>query len=259
MTEITALITCHNQAEYLGEAIESILNQSYEDFELIILCDGCTDNSIEIAEEYMEKCEEDIQVRQLNDLGASTARHHGIATGKGTYFIPLDADDYISPEYFEKALRLLEDDPYLGFAYCNSSYFGNQIKQFNQPEYNFWELVSRGNFISYCSLFRKNAYIDSGGYNLDNRNYMEDYELYIRLGIRGWYGKLLPYHFFHHRIHEANQTNDTQDMWPIYRSFIVLNYPEVHPPQLIKEAISTVKDLPENFMSLTKEEQKEIV
>jgi len=254
---ISVIIPCYNQAKYLREAVESVIAQTgYKWWEIIIVDDGSTDGSYDLA---LQLCKEykDISkytnmfVVKTDDVGASNARHRGIKMARGEYYLPLDADDKISPDYFKKALPLLEANKDLGFIYVNTVYFDKvSSKIIPSLPYNFFRLI-QANYISYCSLFRTSAYFDCGGYDLNNRHYFEDYQLYIKYGRRGWYGKHLAEPLFYYRVHPESsmQTERTKEMGQVYNAYIRTQYPEIYPVEWVNQAKEILKPYKEGFMS----------
>lgn len=104
---ISVIIPLYNKQEYLKEALESVINQSYTDSEIIIVNDGSTDRSLDIVNKYKEKCDRIIVVDQENQ-GASAARNKGLSIAKGKYIIMMDADDTIHSEMHENMVKAAE-------------------------------------------------------------------------------------------------------------------------------------------------------
>src|SRR5918995_6791294 len=97
---VTVVIPCYNQAHFLGEAIESVLSQSYKRFEIVVVDDGSTDDTSEVATRYPRvRC-----IRQEN-RGLAGARNTGIRHCQGEYVVFLDADDRLLPEALEAGVR----------------------------------------------------------------------------------------------------------------------------------------------------------
>lgn len=104
MPQISLIVPVYNAGKYLSRCIDSILNQSFKDFELILVNDGSRDNSLEICNHYSELDERVIVANQENG-GVSSARNHGIEVAKGDYICFVDADDYVKPSYLEQLVR----------------------------------------------------------------------------------------------------------------------------------------------------------
>ena len=101
--KFTIAIPCYKQAQYLSGAIESAIDQTYADIEIILVNDGSPDNTTEIAERYPVKI-----VNQVNK-GLSSARNAAIMNATGDYFLPLDADDLLEPTCVETMARVARE------------------------------------------------------------------------------------------------------------------------------------------------------
>ncbi|HOZ86521.1 MAG TPA: glycosyltransferase, partial [Bacteroidia bacterium] len=108
-TKVSVLMPVYNASLYLEEAISSILNQSYSDFELIIINDGSTDNSLEIIERFSDT--RIILVNNKKNSGIINARNQGLQLAKGKYIANMDADDVSLPQRFEKQVKFLDSHP----------------------------------------------------------------------------------------------------------------------------------------------------
>src|SRR5829696_8499022 len=103
---VSVVIPCYNQAHFLGEAIESVLSQSYRHFELIVVDDGSTDETSEVASRY-----EGVRLIRQENQGLSGARNTGIGHSGGEFLVFLDADDRLLLGALEAGLRCFEAHP----------------------------------------------------------------------------------------------------------------------------------------------------
>ena len=99
--EVTIVIPVYNSEKYIGRCIESILNQTFQDFELLIINDGSKDNSKEIIKEYKSKYPDKITFINQENKGVSTTRNEAIKIANGKYIMFIDNDDYIDNDYIE--------------------------------------------------------------------------------------------------------------------------------------------------------------
>lgn len=109
MPKISVVVPCYNQAQYLDECLQSVLNQTYQDWECIIVNDGSPDNTEDVAKSWAEKDTRFIYLSKENG-GLSSARNAGIEIAKGEWILPLDADDKIGERYLELAEKEFEND-----------------------------------------------------------------------------------------------------------------------------------------------------
>lgn len=116
-TLISIIVPIYKVADLLPRCVESVLGQTYTDWELILVDDGSPDNSGDIAEEYA-KTDSRIHVIHKTNGGLSDARNAGILTAKGRYLTFLDSDDWINERYLEKLLQILEETG-VDMSVCN--------------------------------------------------------------------------------------------------------------------------------------------
>ena len=125
MHKVSVIIPIYNVEKYLGRALDSLLAQSYQDWEAILVDDGSTDGSATIARQYQDKDNRFILTSQQNQ-GQAVARNMGIEVADGDYITMLDADDRLSADALEKAVNILDQDPETGsvllrLVYVNGS------------------------------------------------------------------------------------------------------------------------------------------
>lgn len=126
--KFSVIIPLYNKAPYIRKALESVLAQTYADYELIIIDDGSTDGSAEIAEAILQDPASRLSplafrlLKQPN-AGVSAARNNGVAQASGDYIAFLDADDWWEPMYLEKMAQLIDDYPEAGLYACNYVYY----------------------------------------------------------------------------------------------------------------------------------------
>lgn len=121
---VSVIIPLYNAELYIAETIKSVLNQTYKNLEIIIIDDGSTDSSFEVANAFQNNVT--IVVKQQNK-GASAARNHGLSLAKGDFIQYLDADDVINSQKIEFQIRLLERFSPLYLVGCRWSYFKKDI------------------------------------------------------------------------------------------------------------------------------------
>jgi len=119
--KISVIIPNFNYARYVGQAVDSVLNQSYRNFEIIVVNNGSTDNSLDVLRTYGDK----IRIVDQPNLGQSGARNSGLAESRGEYIAFLDADDLWELTKLEKQVKLISEDTQL--VYCGIIQFGEQV------------------------------------------------------------------------------------------------------------------------------------
>ena len=146
----SVIVPCYLQAEYLDECLQSVYDQTYPNWECIIVNDGSPDHTEEIAKKWLEKDNRFRYIYKENG-GLSSARNAGIAVAEGEWILPLDADDRIGNQYLELAEKEFVKSPTI--IYCNAEFFGTVNDFWNIPSYDF-DKIKYANQI-FCSAFYK--------------------------------------------------------------------------------------------------------
>lgn len=174
---VSIIVPCYNQAQYLDECLQSVLDQTYQNWECIIVNDGSTDNTEEIAQKWIEK-DDRFQYYKKENGGVASARNFGIQKAKGKWILPLDGDDKIAEKYLELASEKFSDKPDL--IYCKAEFFGNVNSTFNMHPYNYKELLL-DNRIFCSAFFEKGKWEKAGGYDSNLVYGYEDWEFWINI------------------------------------------------------------------------------
>lgn len=204
---ISVVIPCYNDGVYLPETIAHLKKQAFTDFEVIIVNDGSTDvATLEILENLAS---EGIKVLHKANGRMSSARNHGVNHAQGKYIAALDADDYFDPSFFEKAVRILNEQESVATVTSYIQLFGT-INKVSKPrggnEYNF--LFSSQ--CPACAMVRKSAWDAVGGYDEKMIYGYEDWEFYIRITQKGWTIHVIPEKLlFYRQTKKSTHKNDT--------------------------------------------------
>ncbi len=233
---VSVIVTCYNYGRFLAEAVESVVAQTYRDFEVIIVNDGSTDDSAQVAEQLVSKHKESCHfflIHTQNTGQPAAARNIGIAAARGRYVLCLDADDKIAADYLAKTVPILEQDPKMGVAYSHIRHFGERQDDYCCGEFQLATLA-RDNVLPYCSLYRREIWERLGGYRLNIRGY-EDWDLWLDACEQGWKGHLIPEPLFFYRKHGAGLLSASNPRREALLATLVLNHPRTYGPQLVAE------------------------
>ena len=181
--KVTVLLTVYNGSEFLNEAIDSILNQTYCDFEFLIINDGSGDNSKEIILSYSDSRIKYIENDTNKGLIFSLNRGIGIAQGK--YIVRMDADDISLPQRIEKQVAFMEDNPSVGV--CGSWYlsFGKNnvlVKTTHSDENIRIGMLHQIQLCHPTVIIRKSVLDDNGIYYNPDFLHAEDYDFFFNIG-----------------------------------------------------------------------------
>lgn len=177
--KVSVIVPCYNQEKYLGETLDSVIAQTYKNWECIIINDGSIDNSESIAKEYVRKDSRFKYIYQDNQ-GVVSARNNAIKQSYGKYILPLDGDDLISEDYLRRAVEILDNDQEVCFVYSDVENFGAKNGIWYAPEINRRNILYNGCCACSC-LFRRSTFDHVGGYKQEMRKGWEDWEFFISL------------------------------------------------------------------------------
>ncbi len=183
--EISVIMSVYNGELYLAEAIESILHQTFKNFELIIIDDGSIDNSREIISSFCDKRIKVIENERNIGLAASLNKGASIAGGK--YLARMDADDISLPDRFQKQKIFLDQHPDVGVLGTNAQRIdeqGNIIKYlykiYDTTSVIKWSFLFGNPMLHPTILMRKDCFLQVGGYSSDVL-YSQDYNLWVKM------------------------------------------------------------------------------
>jgi glycosyltransferase involved in cell wall biosynthesis len=200
---VSVVIPCYNHGLYLEETVKSVVNSKYDELEIIIVDDGSTDNSKEVAMLLCSKFSNVSYYFQANS-GPSVARNFGISQSSGKYILPLDADDLISDNYIVEAVSKLNEDPDLKVVYAKANKFGKVNKPWSLKKFSLYNLAM-DNLIYVSAIFRKSDWERVNGYTENKVLVREDWEFWIKLLKEGGKVIQLPFVGFYYRIHTTSR------------------------------------------------------
>lgn len=209
----SVVIITHNRAGYLSQAVQSVLAQTFTDFELLIIDDASTDNTAQVVRSFA-----DARIRYVenkNNMGISRSRNKGLHAARGMYVAMLDSDDrWCSKEKLDKQIRYLElhqEYQAVGSHARVIDQNGKVVGERNPPDtYKkirpgfLWKNI----FINSSVLFRRQTLVNAGGYD-EKLIIGEDYDAWLKLGIKGSLANI-PECLVDYRLHEGNVTRQSK-------------------------------------------------
>jgi len=184
---VSVIIPTYNRAHLIGKAIKSILNQTFQDFEIIVIDDGSTDNTEETVKNFNNfKIR---YIRHTNNRGVSVARNTGIRVSRGKYIALLDSDDEWLPEKLEKQIKTFKSEsPEVGIVYSNVLHIdesGKNMHKLTNPkkvEGHIYEDLLGGNYVGTSStlLIKKECFNRVGLFD-DLLKAENDWDMWIRI------------------------------------------------------------------------------
>lgn len=205
---VSVVIPVYNRAKYIGKAIESVLQGTYQNFEIIVVDNASTDTTIEIVQGYATR-DKRIRIIKRTKNVIGEALNDGLFAARGIYFAQLDSDDLYSERTLELAVKALESDRKIGVAI---SYYdlvdeeGKVMPEFGvitHSQYNRNNILRRDG-AGAARIWRKSVLLEFGGFDeLSFGNYGEDYDMILKCGEKYKIHRL-PEVLYHYRRHPDN-------------------------------------------------------
>ena len=189
---ISVVIPAYNAAPFIGETLDSVLNQTYQNFEIIVVDDGSSDDTVKVIHDYMAK-DDRIQLIENAHAGVAVARNTGIDAAKHDWIALLDSDDLCLPERLEKQVAAIESDPDVIVWATHVYNIGpdgavrDMTRVGPRSKDHFYELRSKGKLIyikNSSATMRKDKVLEAGGYD-PRFKAGQDMELWDRLADYG--------------------------------------------------------------------------
>jgi len=226
--DFSIYIPAYNRAEFLGQTIESILNQTLEDFELIIIDDCSTDNTKKVVHSYKDK-----RIRYYfneKNLGCVASHNKALTLARGKYIQSVDSDDLISPTLLEKEERVFRENPEVGLVYCDGNLIdaaGNILKKSYWESEGYSPIRGRLNseMIACCGLvmltfvFRREV-LEKVGCQNASLTHPHDGEYCLRIAAE-FEVEYIPEALYSWRIHQSGRHETKDEEMYIERAKVV--------------------------------------
>lgn len=227
--KISVIICCFKQAQFLKEAIDSVLSQTYKNYEIIVVNDGSPDNPNTVVLEYLN-LPNFVYIDNKINLGLGAARNIGVLRASGDWIFILDSDDAIDPTYFEKAVALIKNNKTVVYADKLIYYEATKTTEYIKGKYvlnnqTLEDQSFRGHLPVTCML-SKQMYDYVDGYTED-RTYMliTDWDMWVKLMINDCELVMIDEPLLKHRIHGNGMTACT---WSQNADFFFKAFKRLH-------------------------------
>jgi glycosyltransferase involved in cell wall biosynthesis len=243
---ISVIIPAYNYGNFIGDCLDSVLAQTFKNWECIVVDNGSTDNTSSLVKNYINK-DSRIKYHYTDQKGVSLARNIGVDLSEGSYILPLDADDKIAESYLEKAIAIMNKNPQVSLVYCDAVLFGSVNKKWILPKFEFKNMLIENSI--FCSaLVKKNEFLAVNGYNVNMVEGFEDWDFWIKYLANNKIVYKINEPLFYYRIKQnsRNSVLDTEKQLRL-RSQIYQNNLDVY-----KEYFSIPELIYENYILNTK-------
>lgn len=242
---VSIVMPCFNGAAHLPTSVGSVLKQTSEDWELIVVDDGSTDNSFEWLESRTDP--RLVVVRQPNQ-GVSAARNAGLGMARAEYVAFLDSDDTWSPDYLERMTTALNSNPDAVLAYCgwqNLGLSGGRGAPFVPPDYETptkaETLFAGCRWPIHAALTRREALLAARGFDQSLKN-AEDYHLWLKVAVNAKI-VLVPAVLAFYHFHGAEQASGNHARAALHHWHAQLNYLALNPSLQSSLGVKRIREL----------------
>lgn len=228
---VSVIIPCYEQGQYLREAVESVVSQSFGAWECIIVDDGSPDDTQGIARELIRQHpDRRISLLSQPNSGLSSARNAGIRVARGRYILPLDADDMIGTSMLEACVDLLESRPDIAIAYGEQQQrFGEETGLHRLSPFDPFMLPYR-NSLSYSSMYRSEVWDAVGGYSANMNGGYEDWDFWVGAVEHGYTAAAAPGATTFYRIRPGSMAQEASRRDRELRRRMRHNHPSMYTP-----------------------------
>jgi len=232
MPKVSINIPCFNSEKYIAETLQSVLSQTFEDFEIILVNDGSTDMTEEIIKTFSDPR---IKYYYQKNIGLGKTRNRQLALSSGDFIAFLDHDDIWLPTKLEKQIPLFENQPKVGLVYCDTIFFNNKgdVKRlYNNrvpPRGNVFRQILKNYFLAMPSVvIRKKALDSQQQWFDDNFSMSEECDLFTRIA-HDWDFDYVNEPLAKWRMHKASLTFSKRELVSRETELIMAKFIEIYP------------------------------
>jgi len=209
MPEFSIIIPVYNIEQYIKECLDSVFNQSFKDFEVIVVNDGTKDNSMDIVKNY------DVKIINQKNKGLSSARNHGVQLAKGKYILFLDSDDYLEKDTLKEIHKSLKNNPDIVRFQIQEVNENHKITEFKEEAFNslsgeeaFKKIVNY-HFVenAWCYAIKRSYYLQEK-YTFKEGTIHEDFGLIPLVIIKAPIVNSINYIGYNYRIRNGSIMNN---------------------------------------------------
>ncbi|MBR4388620.1 MAG: glycosyltransferase family 2 protein [Prevotella sp.] len=222
---VSVIVTCYNKAQYLPDALESLLAQTFNNWECIIVNDGSIDNTEDVALDYVARDKRFIYLSQENQ-GVVVARNNGVLKSQGEFILPLDGDDKIEKTFLEKSVEAIRKDSKIKIVCCRVDYFGEVQGEKVLRPFSLSNMLI-GNCMVNTSLFRREDFDRVGGYNPNMNIGWEDWDFWLSILEDGGEVYKINEVLFYYRKLTKSRNNSFEEKKKEVRILLLSNHIEL--------------------------------
>lgn len=253
MIKYSFIVPVYNTEKYLKKCLDSLVNQTYKDFEIIVVNDGSTDKSSSIISKYQKKYKNIIVIDKENE-GLSMARNRGVQKSSGKYIIFVDSDDYVSNKLLEEVDKKIDDSDILRFQIATEDEGYTKINEYHEEGfesmcgYDAFKNLSSYHFVepAWCYVIRKNYYIENK-FSFKKGVYHEDFGLIPYVIYKARKVKSIDYIGYHYVQRNGSIMNNNDYKKTVKKAFDMLE--QYKTMRLFAKNINRKNNIDDYFLS----------
>lgn len=194
-SRVSVIMPVYNAQKYLKPAIESVLQQTFTEFELVIVDDGSVDNSWEIIRSYARKSRRIVALQNTDNLKISKTLNRCLTAAQGEYVARMDADDIAAKERLAIQVAYMDAHPEVGISGGTMKLINDAGNIIGRRKYHLDDRAIRRHIFRYSPfshpvIIMRKSVLDECGYYNPEYDFAEDYELYFRIGLKAKFGNV---------------------------------------------------------------------
>lgn len=207
--KVSVVIPCYNDKEFINETVESILNQTFRDFNVIIVDDGSNIDTKEVLKKINHP---KVSILEQKNGGLSNARNNGFKKASGKYILSIDSDDTLDVSFLEKAIIILDEKENVSAvsSFCNIFEGNYKLISKHTPKGGGLKNFLFDNNSTSFALIRKSSWEKIGGYDEKMINGFEDWEFWISMTKNGGYVHIIEEFLFNYRYKSISMSKDSK-------------------------------------------------
>ena len=237
---VSIVVPCYNQAHYLKETVQSVIEQSYANIEIIIVDDGSQDNTAEVVSALQQKYPQTIRVLTQKNQGLSEARNNGIQMAKGIYILPLDSDDVLFTKMITQCMDAMISNN-ADIVYVDLQCFGAENVIAHKKPFSENNILYE-NLPPPMSLYKKQVWQAVNGYKRNMNIGYEDWEFWVNAYKHNFRFYYHPETLVYYRVKEESMFTNAYQKDAFLKAKIIMNHPELYPKYIRDNAIQTIKN-----------------
>jgi glycosyltransferase involved in cell wall biosynthesis len=229
---VSVVVRCYRQAAFLPEAVEAVVRQTYQDWEIVVVNDGSPDDTSAVARGLISRWpDRRIRLIEQANQGPAAALNTGVAAADGELVLILDADDGVHPVFLARAVAALDADPGADIVFTDVVLFGAKAEVWKMGPFQLGALC-QVNRLCCTSLYRRRLWEEAGGYALNMELGYEDWDFWVGCCERGHRAVHLKQPLFFYRMHAAAESINSTAMrfHKELTAQVMLNHPKAFGP-----------------------------